>query len=269
MCVRISSRAAFGFMLVDVLPYLEPHVRGGAMVADVDAISSALREALRADPPRLDHVALAIARLDDAPCDDDAVIAQLDAWGDRVRSAARGSVAVGMEALEALLGREADLVGDERDYDDPRNSFLPRVLERRRGLPILLSLVYVEVARRAGLPLYGLALPGHFVVAYEMQPGSAVVLDPFARGQLLTRAELEPFILRAGRTLDASVFRPASPHAIAVRMLRNLVASYRRRNRPDKLRAAATLLLSLDPSDASTRRALVEAEAETPETSLN
>lgn len=252
-----------------MLHELAPYSRATHMIADIDAIASALHAALRAEPPRLDHVALAIARLDDEPCDDDAVIAQLDTWGERVRTAARGSTAVGMEALESILAGEADLHGDEDDYDDPRNSFLPRVLERRRGLPILLSLVYVEVARRAELPLYPLALPGHFVVAYDMRPGSAVVLDPFARAQILTRAELEPIVRRGGQRLDAAFFTPAPARAIAVRMLRNLVGSYRRRNRHDKLRAAAALLLSFEPDDATTIRALHEAEAATRDDDVN
>ena len=219
-----------------------------------------LAEALAGPQPRLDRVALAVASLDDGPAqaalDDAAVLAELDRWGARVAARAGGSVYAGMDALEALLVGELGFAGDRDDYDAPENSFLPRVLARRRGLPILLSVVWIEVARRAGLPLFGLALPGHFVVAYRAGERGLVVIDPFRRGVILDRDELEGLVARGGATLSTALLAPAPAAGIAVRMLRNLVGSFQRRNLRDRVRAAAALILALEPGDRGALEAL-------------
>lgn len=87
-------------------------------------------------------------------------------------------------AVTELLGGQLGFHGTPADYDRLPSSFLHEVLRRRRGLPILLSVVWLEVARRAGAPVYGLALPGHFVVGFG-DPEEAVVVDPFAGGASL------------------------------------------------------------------------------------
>jgi len=231
------------------------------MIVDLALITRELHDVLAAsEAPRLDHLALAIAGLDDEPVDAGAVLAKLDGWGERVRLASQGSRYVGVEAIEGILAGEEGLRGDDDDYDDPRNSFLPRVLERRRGLPITLSIIYLEVARRAGVPLFGLALPGHFVVGYDLGDHQLVALDPFAGGRILDRPELAAICARAGTTLGPALLVPATPRVIATRMLRNLVGSYQRRRRPDQLRAAAQLLLALEPDSPGLRRILDDAE---------
>jgi regulator of sirC expression with transglutaminase-like and TPR domain len=121
-----------------------------------------------------------------------------------------------VRACARVLGAGHGFAGDQEHYDDPANSMLDLVLESRRGLPILLSVVYVEVARRAGIPLAGVGLAGHFVAGhFGVDP--PLLLDPFAGGSLL----------------DSSGARAATPawgnHAIAMRMLNNLIGSYRRR----------------------------------------
>jgi regulator of sirC expression with transglutaminase-like and TPR domain len=135
------------------------------------------------------------------------------------------------EALRDLLGRRHGFFGDRDDYYHPRNSMLDLVLERRRGLPILLSAVYVEVARRAGIALAGIGLPGHFIVGHygETPPR---LLDPFSGGE---RVELET---------DVDL-RPSSPHETAGRMLNNLVAAYRRRGDLARAIRAAEMRLGL------------------------
>ena len=134
--------------------------------------------------PRLDELALAIAaefRHGRRP----AALAALDALGADLaaaleHAATRRPDAEAIECAESL-GRRAGFTGDAEHYDDPANSMLDVVLERRRGLPILLSVVYVEVARRAGVALAGVGLPGHFVVGhFGVTP--PVLLDPFAGG---------------------------------------------------------------------------------------
>lgn len=216
------------------------------MASDDRAGAAALEAALAAAVPRLDLVALAIATLDDEPADAGAALATLDAWGAEVARRAGGSSYAGMDALEGLLARRLGFAGDRDDYDHPHNSFLPRVVARRRGLPILLAVVYLEVARRAELPLFGLALPGHFVVGYRLPPGGLVVIDPFEHARILTAGDLDAIAARAGAAVTPAMLAPATPAAIAARMLRNLAGSYRRRGRADKLAEVGALAAAVE-----------------------
>jgi hypothetical protein len=148
-----------------------------------------LRSALaRSGGVRFDELALSIATLDETPFERAQVLEQLDVWGEKIARESRGSLLAGVDALERLLGREIALTGDRDTFDAPVNSFLPRVLERKRGLPITLSIVYVEVARRANLPLFGVSLPGHFVAGYAFGE-KTMLIDPFDSGRKLTEVD--------------------------------------------------------------------------------
>lgn len=141
-------------------------------------------------------------------------------------------------AIADLLGRAHGFQGDRERYDDPANSMLDVVLERRRGLPILLSVVYVEVARRAGVPLLGVGLPGHFVAGH-FGKSPPLLLDPFDGGTIV-ESDSAP-----------SLLRPWTPHQIAMRMLNNLVGSFQRRgDLAAALRAAE--MRTLLPADEAT-----------------
>ncbi|MEV6396872.1 transglutaminase-like domain-containing protein [Streptomyces sp. NPDC051907] len=127
-------------------------------------------------------------------------------------------------ALAALLGGQCDFRGSPADYQRLESSLLHEVLRRRRGLPILLSVVWIEVARRAGAPVYGVALPGHFVVGFGA-PHEQILADPFAGGRLLTGADTELLVAGAtGAPLDPSMLTPADPLEIMVRILNNIRA---------------------------------------------
>ncbi len=98
------------------------------------------------------------------------------------------------------------------------------MLRRRRGLPILLSVVWMEVARRAGAPVYGVALPGHFVVGFGADEGR-VLADPFDGGRVLTGADAELLVVGAtGTRLEPSMLRPADPLDVVLRILNNVRA---------------------------------------------
>ncbi|MFE4827565.1 tetratricopeptide repeat protein [Streptomyces sp. NPDC056672] len=139
-------------------------------------------------------------------------------------------------ALAELLGGRCGFEGSPADYQRLDSSLLPVVLRRRRGLPILLSVVWMEVARRAGAPVYGVALPGHFVVGFG-DPRERILADPFAGGRLLTSADTA--LLVSGATggtpedgaLDA-LFVPADPLGIVLRVLNNIRAWAA--NRPER-----------------------------------
>ena len=136
------------------------------------------------DPP-VDELALALAA-EFREIDDAEVRAQLDELGDEVaiERAERHGPTAGVDALREVLGLRHGFCGDRRRYDHPNNSMLDVVLERRRGLPIALSVVYVATARRAGIALEGVGLPGHFVVG-DFESGPPLLLDPFDGGALL------------------------------------------------------------------------------------
>ncbi|MBT2506201.1 transglutaminase family protein [Streptomyces sp. ISL-98] len=127
-------------------------------------------------------------------------------------------------AVSDLLGARCGFGGSPSDYQRLESSLLHEVLRRRRGLPILLSVVWIEVARRAGAPVYGVALPGHFVVGFG-PPGEQVLVDPFDGGRLLTGADAELLVAGAtGEPLDPSMLVPADPLEIVLRILNNIRA---------------------------------------------
>lgn len=161
--------------------------------------------------------------------------------------------------LTRHLFEELGFHGDRESQGDPRNSYINEVLERRRGIPISLALVQMEVAKRVGVPLDGIAFPGHFLVRSPMADGF-VVLDPFNGGRALGFAELKrraALHLPQAQVDDSTVLKllePATPRTMLVRMLRNLIAAYHERH--DMLRVArcADRLLCLAPDDADALR---------------
>ncbi|MFE9169378.1 tetratricopeptide repeat protein [Streptomyces kebangsaanensis] len=132
------------------------------------------------------------------------------------------------QALCELLGERYGFRGCAADYQRLESSLLHAVLARRRGLPILLSVVWMEVARRAGAPVYGVALPGHFVVGFgaaEEQGHEQVLADPFDGGRVLTGADAELLVVGAtGAPLHPSMLVPAAPLEIVARILNNVRA---------------------------------------------
>jgi regulator of sirC expression with transglutaminase-like and TPR domain len=199
--------------------------------------------AARPDPP-LDQLALAIAA-EFRTVDHVGALWLLDALGAELAEDLEGadrSPPAEAAACAAVLGRRHGFAGDREQYDDPRNSMLDVVLERRRGLPILLSVVYVEVARRAGVAFAGVGLPGHFVVGH-FGAAPALLLDPFSGGGPV-EGEAPPALVRAW-----------GAHEIALRMLNNLVGSFQRRGDVGAAIRAASMRLAL-PAEAPLRDAL-------------
>ncbi|MFE5669678.1 tetratricopeptide repeat protein [Streptomyces niveus] len=130
-------------------------------------------------------------------------------------------------ALADLLGTRLGFRGTPGEYGRLEASLLHEVLRRRRGLPILLSVLWTEVARRAGAPVYGVALPGHFVVGLGApeEPDERVLVDPYAGGGLLTRQDTETLVTGAtGAPLEPSMLSPAEPLHVVVRILNNIRA---------------------------------------------
>jgi regulator of sirC expression with transglutaminase-like and TPR domain len=130
--------------------------------------------------------------------------------------------------LRSALGDRAGFRGYGSDYGDVRSSLLPEVLERRRGLPILLTVVYIEVGRRLGVAVQGIGLPGHFVASVPGGDGARVLLDPFYGGRLITPAELSARvgeILGEETEVTESQLQPWSVRDIVTRVLGNIRAA--------------------------------------------
>jgi regulator of sirC expression with transglutaminase-like and TPR domain len=162
-------------------------------------------------------------------------------------------------ALNRFLFEELGFRGNAEDYYDPRNSFLNEVLDRRLGIPITLALIYVEVGRRLGLALHGVAFPGHFLVKCTVRDG-VVVLDPYARGASLRLEDLQQRlrVLRGGAAPPAQVVQQllaaAGKKSILARMLRNLKSIYRERRDPARALSAADRIIQLEPASAEDYR---------------
>jgi regulator of sirC expression with transglutaminase-like and TPR domain len=149
-------------------------------------------------------------------------------------------------SINAYLFDTCGFHGNQDEYYDPRNSFLNEVLDRHTGIPITLSVLYIEIGRQVGLPIVGVGLPGHFIVAYTAQPGP-LWIDPFYRGQLLTRQDCMD---RVQQLYDAALawqdtyLQPVSDHDILRRMLSNLKAIYvQQQDYPRALRVVERLVL--------------------------
>jgi regulator of sirC expression with transglutaminase-like and TPR domain len=208
----------------------------------------------------LDEAALAIAAEEYPGLDAGAELARLDALAGRV-AARLGDVRPPLQvmlALKAVLSDEERFRGNEKDYYDPRNSFLNEVLDRHLGIPITLSVLTIEVARRVGLRLQGVAFPGHFLVKCPPQPGlpGEVFIDPFNGLELLGAEECTARFRAVlhGRKFDPSYLDAVDARQILARMLHNLKRIYVEKG--DDVRALWVVdrLLLLQPDNLEERR---------------
>ncbi|MEU6810258.1 transglutaminase-like domain-containing protein [Streptomyces sp. NPDC046831] len=183
-------------------------------------------EEARAERPDLAELCLLVAAEADGTLDEDGMDAaqvELDRLAGLLPYRPGGPRAWAV-ALREVLGDRCGFHGSGADYRRLESSLLHAVLRRRRGLPILLSVVWMEVARRAGAPVYGVALPGHFVVGFGTAE-EQVLADPFDGGRVLTGADAELLVVGAtGAPLDPSMLVPATPLEVVARILNNIRA---------------------------------------------
>ncbi|WP_240807220.1 SirB1 family protein [Polyangium spumosum] len=153
--------------------------------------------------------------------------------------------------LEWLYGSQG-FRGNAEEYYDPRNSYLNEVLDRKKGIPITLAVVLLDVATRAGIDARGISFPGHFLVGAAERPKqtSRLVIDPF-HGRILGASELEALHARAtgaGTRIDPRLLEPCSKRQILIRMLSNLHRIHASRNDDERLRNVLEHLVALAPS---------------------
>jgi regulator of sirC expression with transglutaminase-like and TPR domain len=162
-------------------------------------------------------------------------------------------------ALNYYLFNELHYSGNIDDYYDPRNSYLNEVMERRTGIPITLSILYLEVGRRIGLNLKGISFPGHFLVKLSVKRGE-LVLDPFIGGEAQSESDLRKRlaqVLPAGQAERASLERylePATSRQIIARVLRNLKNIYMRTQDLERTLAVMHRMLLVVPESAEELR---------------
>ncbi|HLJ14570.1 MAG TPA: transglutaminase-like domain-containing protein [Bryobacteraceae bacterium] len=206
----------------------------------------------------LDRAALEMAAIEFPSLDPEPSLATLEAIAAELRERLRGA-AGGLERVSIandFLFEHLGFRGNQADYYNPHNSCLNQVLERRSGIPITLSLVYIEVARRVGMPVQGIGLPGHFIVHYD-DGRFAAFIDPFHGGRLLTSEDCEALVrerLGADAPVDPSMLAPAGKKQILVRMLYNLRAIYIRNQAFGQALEVLNLLIVANPMSAQERK---------------
>ncbi len=199
-----------------------------------------LRYLLEEDPEkgRLDRAALELATIEQPDLDAEPFLEQLNQLaadiGDRLRNFNDGRDFV--ETAQRYLFGELGFHGNQEDFFDPRNSCLNEVLQRRTGIPISLSVLYMEIARRLAMPVFGIGLPRHFVIQFDDGRYSTFI-DPFNGGRPISAREC--FELAGATVADPILLQRSSKKQIVMRMLQNMRGVYLRRR--DWVRAVATL----------------------------
>lgn len=217
-----------------------------------------LASILATDPIDLARAALVIARLEYPALDPDPALAELSALGDRAADRLQRLDAAPVRSRIAELNRliydEEHFAGNRAHYDDFRNSLLNVVLRRRLGIPISLAVVYMEVARHAGLDVRGIAFPGHFLMRVagpdDEADEASVILDPFDGGDEMDEQGCRRLLARRvgdDTGYDADLLSPCSPRQMVGRMLNNLKRTYIELRSFAHAREVTDLILAVNP----------------------
>lgn len=201
---------------------------------------------------RLDCAALHLARDRFPELNVVRYLQQLDGLAAEV-AAQRPGLAASLRygALHKVLVERHDLTGNERDYYNPDNCHLNRVLDTRRGIPITLSLIWIEVARRLKWPVFGVALPGHFIIRFD-DPERYVLADPFNAGCTLTIRDCRHLVWqRFGDSLpfERRFLRPINARGILARLLRNLRNVYLANDDLPRLTSILARMSAMEPKN--------------------
>ena len=217
----------------------------------------AFREAIDRPEDEIDlgRAALAIATQEYPDLKIDDCLSQLDALGQAVelRMGDEKNPYRIIAALNTVLFKELGFQGNRSEYYDPKNSFLNDVITRKKGIPISLSVIYMEVARRVGLSLAGVGFPGHFLVKYE-DDAVEILIDVFNEGEIRAREDLERMLQQLYRgqvSYQAGFVAALGKRDILRRMLNNLKWIYLERGEPLKSLTVLDQLVILDPRSAS------------------
>ena len=185
----------------------------------------------------LERAALALSGIDNPDLDADSYVTRLTQFSSDLAFllGPESETAFHLEAFRNFMSGELGFTGNSDDYYDPANSFVDQVIDRRSGIPITLSLIYMVVGSKAGLRVHGIGLPGHFIIRFG-DSRDEIYLDPFHEGRILSRRDCERIVAGRGFALHEEYLTPVTPKTIVSRMCRNLVNAYSFRQAPTAVR---------------------------------
>lgn len=205
----------------------------------------------------------------EADLDVEVELLRLDALADGLVTSgfSQGTAHNDARALASYLHGRLGFTGDAETYRDPRNGLLTTVLDRKRGLPIALAILYVAIGRRAGIAAYGVNTPGHFLVGVTgrrtaaRRPELPVVVDPFHDGQVLSEAEIAERVQSSTAGMEhfhPAMLRPTAPHVVIRRVLNNLTRDFLGQGDVEDALWTAELKLLLPDADIGDARVTAE-----------
>ena len=247
--VRADARRKLLDLEADAVPLLRryassasPRTRAGLWGILREINKRGFRSELRkfaADPQSvsLERAALALSGIDNPDLDVDSYVTTLNQFSAdlTLMLGPRSETAFNLEAFQGFMSGELGFTGNSDDYYDPANSFVDQVIDRRSGIPITLSLIYMVVGSKAGLRVDGIGLPGHFIVRFG-EAGDDIYLDPFHGGRLLSRRDCERIVAGRGFAFYEDYLKPVASTTIVSRMCRNLINAYSFRQAPTLVR---------------------------------
>lgn len=194
-------------------------------------------------PKQLEEAVLTLCRFSYPTLREKEYEKKLDRFAGMVENRIRYSLSESqkMHKLLNFVFEELKFTGSNEDYYHPQNSYLNRVIDRRKGLPISLGLIVLFLARRLDLPFYGVNMPIHFMLKYKGEK-EEVLIDPFDRGKTVTYNQCYYFLKQNGLEPRSEHFEITSERDILARCIRNLVHSYSRREENDKVEQLRQLL---------------------------
>jgi regulator of sirC expression with transglutaminase-like and TPR domain len=221
-----------------------------------DRIRADFERLVKRPEPAFDlaRAALLVAAESDPNVDVDGTIHTLDSWAEQLRSQLQPgwNNLQKLARLRSFLFEELGFKGDHQDYYSPRNSLLHDVMERRCGIPLTLSIIFMELGWRVGMPFEGVGFPGHFLVRLTGEPRD-LLLDPYQHGTSVHEEDCRRMIrdVSGGKLeLRDEFLHSVTKHDMIARLLMNLKGAYLRVNDDEKALAAVDRLLLLHPEDA-------------------
>ena len=213
-----------------------------------------LQELNKGNDSDLALCALLLAKYDNQEIDIDAYYSEIERMGEDLLSKIKNNI--DLEAKVALISqylfKDNGYHGSRTDYYNQSNSYLNEVLDDREGIPITLSIIYIELAERIGLKMQGLGLPGHFVVFYNNN-GNRKIIDPFDNGKPITKADADAIVKEYDITMNANDYKAADNKSIIQRMLYNLKGISIDNKEYQSALNYVDLLIAIDPKDSQER----------------
>jgi regulator of sirC expression with transglutaminase-like and TPR domain len=235
---------------------------------DMKSLPEQIADAADRPGPELAAPAFLVARIEYPHLDPEPYLDRLDWMGDAAfhfvakDPGQDAPLAARVDAVNRYLFNEIGFQGNREQYEDPRNSCLNEVMDRKKGIPITMALIYIEIARRAGVRAEGVNFPGHFLVRvlhdlHTDNPGEGLIVDPFHGGAILNETDCRQLLNRhmgEDAAFEPSLLARATRRHVLVRMLLNLKRLYVRMHSFPQARLTTDALLALQPSSLADLR---------------